>query len=66
MDHGIARDHLTVFLSYARKDGLNRRKKRISLIVAQVTEDPEVPSSLIDLPRLNFSADASAAWTELC
>jgi hypothetical protein len=133
MDHSYPRDHLTIFISYARKDGtphakrffdelsrsprysvtydrrfrlgegfdrsieaaissadvmivvltdavfekewarreilyakkLNRKKKRIDLIVAQMTDDPDVPISIVDLPPLEFAKDASTAWAGL-
>lgn len=44
---------------------LNRGKKRIELIVAQMTEHPSLPCSIIDLPLLDFTADTPAAWARL-
>lgn len=42
----------------------NTNKQRIRLIVAQMTERPDVPVSVAELPRLNFVTDPEA-WTKL-
>ncbi|MFD0516876.1 TIR domain-containing protein [Paractinoplanes durhamensis] len=47
-----------------RADALNRNKPRIRVIVAQMTEDPDVPLTIQELPPLNFHTDPDA-WALL-
>jgi hypothetical protein len=61
-DAAAGRDWMMREIAYAQRR--NNGKQRIHLIVAQMTERPDVPVRIADMPRLNFRTDPEA-WAKL-